>query len=461
MRARLLLTGATVLAATACGAASPQTHTPTLLLKPCDVQSIPAGCGTLFVPEDRARPDGRKIGLHVVLIPARHQPAGRDVFTYLAGGPGVAATEETYEIATTWAPVRDHHDILLVDQRGTGRSHPLECRAPKARVSSAAARRAYFRSCLAALDGDVTQYGTRAAMDDLDAVRRALGYEQLDIYGVSYGATAAQVYLRRHRSSVRTLVLDGATELGASLYAHFAQNAERSLTQLERRCRTDEACTRAFPHWRATFDRLVRRWNRSPVRLGRRVSMTGDDLAGVVQTMLLDPEDAAAIPLVVAHAARRDFGPLEKQGRPGEFTRELMFWSIWCNEPWVGLSAHGPWGTVFDGYAAGTLRGYRAVCAVLPKRAEPADAWQAARSTVPLLALVGGADPQDPAANLFNLREHFPNARAIVVPSYGHAVAAYGCLAGLASIFIDAASSSRLDLRCVRAIKPVPFALSP
>jgi pimeloyl-ACP methyl ester carboxylesterase len=278
---------------------------------------------------------------------------------------------------------------------------------------------------------------------------------------VSYGATAAQVYLRRHRSSVRTLVLDGATELGVPLYAHFAQNAERSLTQLERRCRTDAVCTRAFPHWRATFDRLVRAWNRTPVRLGRRVTMSGDDLAGVVQTMLLDPEEAASVPLLVAHAAVRDFALLEQQGRPGEFTREAMFWSIWCNEPWVGLAAHGPWGTVFDGYATSALRGYRAVCSVLPKRAEPADAWQAPRSAVPLLALVGGADPQDPAANLPELREHFTNARTIVVPGYGHAVARYGCLAGLASIFIDKAGVSGLDLRCVHAIEPVPFARSP
>ena len=431
---------------------------PTLLLTPCTVQSIAAGCGTLLVPENRARPKSRQIGLHVVVVPARSHAAA-DAFTYLTGGPGGAATSETYDILTTFAPVHDRHDIILVDQRGTGQSHPLDCPAPTTPLATAAREAVYLRSCAAAAPGDMTQYGTRAAADDLDAVRAALGYAQLDVYGVSYGATVAQVYLRRHRSSVRTLTLDSGTLLGLPFYANFARNAQRALAELGGRCAADAACARAFPHWQATLARLVRAWNEHPVRVTPTATMSGDQLAGVIQAMLLDSQSAASIPLLVTRAAAGRYDLLNGQLLPGDFTRQLMFWSVWCNEPWVGLDAAGPWHTVFDGYTEGLLARYRTVCRSLPHRAEPPSAWNAPRTQVPLLALAGGADPQDPAPNLTRLRWYFPNGRLLVVPGYGHAVAQYGCLGGLVSIFVDQASAAGLHTSCLRGIPPPPFVL--
>jgi pimeloyl-ACP methyl ester carboxylesterase len=414
---------------------------PTLLLTPCDVQSVPAGCGTLRVPENRAKPNGRTIGLHVVVVPARHRPAA----------PDGAATEETYDVVTTFAPVHDRHDIVLVDQRGTGRSHPLDC--PGAHSP------ADLRACATRAPDDMTQYGTRAAADDLDAVRAALAYDQLDVYGTSYGATLAQVYLRRHRGHVRTLILDGATLLDVPFYGQFAGNAQRALEQLARRCAASPGCAAAFPRWRQMFARLVRAWNADPVHRTRTATMTGDDLAGVVQDMLLSSDSAASIPLVVTRAAKGDYRPLNRQIEPGTFSRQLMFWSVWCNEPWVGLDATGPWHTDFDGYTTATITHYRATCRSLPRRSEPISAWNLPRTQVPLLALVGGADPQDPIGNLAGLRWFFPNGRAIVVPGYGHAVGRYGCLGGLVSLFVDNASAEGLDTRCVRAIRPPPFVL--
>ena len=142
--------------------------------EPCVVQGIDARCGTFVVPENRAKPNGRTIGLHVVVLPAFSKPARKDAVTYLAGGPGDAATEQAADRSQQLSALNVYRDILLVDQRGTGRSSPH--------------------------GGDVTQYGTRMAMDDLDAVRAALGYRQLDVIGSSYGATAAQVYLKLHPS---------------------------------------------------------------------------------------------------------------------------------------------------------------------------------------------------------------------------------------------------------------------
>jgi pimeloyl-ACP methyl ester carboxylesterase len=136
-----------------------------------------------------------------------------------------------------------------------------------------------------------------------------------------------------------------------------------------------------------------------------------------------------------------------------------MFWSIWCNERWVGLDARGPWGTYLDGYVASQLQNYRSVCAYVPDHPEPASNLARVRSNVPALALVGGADPQDPVANIVGLGAAMPRARVVVLPEHGHGVGQYGCLPSLVARFVDRGSAAALDVRCVRTTKPPPFRL--
>ena len=193
------------------------------------VQGIDAHCGTFVVPENRAEPNGRTVGLHVVVLPAFSKQVRKDAVTYLAGGPGGAATEQAASLNQQLVTLNLYRDILLVDQRGTGRS--------------------------SSHGGDVTQYGTRMAMDDLDAVRAALGYRQLDVIGGSYGATAAQVYLKLHPSSVRTLILAGATAIDVPFFDRYAVNAQRALDQLAKLCASDPTCGKTFPGWSASSAR--------------------------------------------------------------------------------------------------------------------------------------------------------------------------------------------------------------
>ena len=188
--------------------------------------------------------------------------------------------------------------------------------------------------------------------------------------------------------------------------------------------------------------------------------MSGDGLAGVVQSMLVTPEASAAIPLVVAQAARKNYEPL---GRfvAGPDNQPVMYWSIFCNEPWPGLSTKGPWGTVFDGYTTAAVARVRSTCSFLPRRrAEPASAWAPVRSKTPLLYLTGGADPQDPIGNFPQLRQQFPNGRAIVVTHYGHTVVQYGCLGDVVARFVLSGSAQGLSTGCIRDIVPPGFAYS-
>ena len=284
---------------------------------------------------------GRKIGLNVVVIPSLKQPAARDAFTYLAGGPGgAAATEMPASALSIWPTVHQRHDIVLVDQRGTGGSNPLICPEPKGPLDTEAQRRAYVRACLDALNGDPTQYGTRAAVDDLEAARIALGYRSFDLYGTSDGATVAQIYLKRHPSSVRTLTLDGATFTDVPFYSRYARNGEQALGVIERECAQQPACAKAFPKWRNDLNTLIAKWNKAPQKLSKTSTITGDGLAGVVQGMMITAANAAKIPLLVSHAAAGDYKPLATAvGAAGSVPRSMMYWTIMCNEPWVGVTA--------------------------------------------------------------------------------------------------------------------------
>ena len=425
-----------------------------LPLRPCVVQGVPAKCGTLLVPENRDTGLGPRIGLRVVVVPAGQKTARPDAFAYLAGGPGGAATEQTAVVNSIWSGVHERHDILLVDQRGTGGSHPLACSTPERNEDVGV----MINACLASLNGDPTQYGTAAAADDLDAVRAALGYRTLNLYGISYGATLAQVYVARHPRAVRSVVLDGATLIDIPFFGRFAVNGQRALDLVARRCAREAPCARAFPGWTLRLRSLIEAWNVTAVTIGPDVTLSGNDLAGVIQLMTLNASSAASIPLVVTRAARGEYAPLAQQ-LPTEGDNPIMFWSIWCNERWVGLDARGPWGTYLDGYTASQLDRYRSLCTYVPDHPEPASNLARVRSNVPVLALVGGADPQDPAANVARLAAAMPKARVVVLPEHGHGVGQYGCLPNLVKLFVDRGSAAELDVRCVRRIKPPPFAL--
>ena len=399
--------------------------------EPCVVDGINARCGTFVVPENRAKPTGHTIGLHVVVLPALSRSVGQDAVTYLAGGPGNAATEHVALRSEQLSLLNLNRDILLVDQRGTGRSKRH--------------------------DADETQYGTRMAMDDLDAVRAALGYRQLDVIGSSYGATAAQVYWRLHPASVHTLVLAGGTMIDVPFFSRYAVNAQRALDQLATSCASQRDCRREFPDWERHFGELVKAWNAHPVN-----DMTGDEFASVVHAMLLDLDEAVSIPLVVTRAAAGDYAPLEHAGSGDlPFTIGLMS-SIWCNEPWVGLDAAGPWGTEFDSYASAQIAAVREQCNSIPQRSEPRALWRLpVSSRVPVLALVGGADPQDPVGNLSGLKQHFPDSRIVVFPHVGHDFNIGGCVDEMMADLVERGTTRRLDTtRCDGAVVVPPFPLT-
>ncbi|MEZ5287809.1 MAG: alpha/beta fold hydrolase [Vicinamibacterales bacterium] len=222
-------------------------------LAPCGIDEGPtdAYCGGFEVFENRAAAAGRRIRLKIVVLPALSNSPKPDPVVLLAGGPGQGAARMARQVRGMFRRMQADRDILLVDQRGTGDSNGLECAADDDSLAqlneSEEATLARLRACLAGYDADVRFYTTDLAMDDLDDVRAWLGYEQLNIYGGSYGTRAGLVYLRQHEDRVRAIVLDGVAPPDMRLPTFFARDAQRALDKLIADCEASAGCATRAP----------------------------------------------------------------------------------------------------------------------------------------------------------------------------------------------------------------------
>lgn len=427
----------------------------------CVLGGVDARCGVLPVAEDPGRPSGRMIELKVEVMPARANPVGTPVF-FLAGGPGGAATDDWVTAPRTFPGLNLKHDIVLVDQRGTGGSHRLV--VPEMNPGETLA--AYAGRVLATLDGDPRFYTTAVAMDDLDAVRRSLGYDTIDLYGASYGATAAQYFLRQHGDHVGVAVLDGATLIDVPIMELVAANSQRALDGVVARCLADPACRTAFPNLREEMAAVFSRLDRQPVRsaavdpaTGQPVMVTRDHLAGVIHNRLVTSTGAATIPLLIHRAWLGDFSEVAQSPTTAVPTL-VMSLVIRCSEAWARFDPAevqrlGQGSYYLSGeLAMATLQA--AACPLLPKGVVPANDAEPVHSTAGVLLLTGGDDPQDPPSNVANASLQMPSSTTLVVPSQGHTVGHLGCLPEVVVQFFDAGALDVAAAQACAARVPVP-----
>ena len=439
---------------------------PELPLHGCTITGgIAALCGRFDVPENRAQPDGQTISLRVAVIPAHDRPRAPDPLVYLAGGPGGSAVDAVVTMMPALKGINLHRDVVLVDQRGTGGSNHLVCPRPGKLAPTEAAVTAYVRSCLAGLAADPRQYTTIPAMDDLAAVVRALGYTKVNLYGGSYGATAAQYFLARHPKRVRTAILDGATLLDIPIFERLAPNREHALRRILQSCARSPRCARAYPRARHEAFEMIARLRRTPVRV-QGTLIDASTAAGLLQRLSLTPGGAAEIPWIAHSAVGGDWRPLAVElDRAGatadEASRNVMYMAIVCNEPWARWRpdrvAAAAAGTYSAERAVADARMVAAGCRGVPRIPQPAWSHARVRSRAPVLFVVGGNDPQDPLSHVAHASRELPNSRTVVVPGAGHGAVQLGCVPRLARAFVEQGSSRGLDIRCAAAYKPPAF----
>jgi pimeloyl-ACP methyl ester carboxylesterase len=476
LRARLFVVAIFVLHGCASGAVPSAIDR----LHPCSSEEGPtdAYCGTYTVFENRETRQGRTLDLRIVVLPALGNDAQPDPVFFLAGGPGQGAAQLARGIREFFRRLQTERDIVFVDQRGTGKSAPLDCTTSTDTLSlineSDEAALARLKACMAGLDADLRLYTTPIAMDDLDEVRAHLGYHRINLYGGSYGTRAALVYLRQHEPRVRAVVLDGVAPTDMRLPLFFARDAQRALDRLFADCEADQACRTLYPDLAARTRRLFERLDKAPVRARLTHPRTGEVgevtvntafVGNIVFGALYAPMMSSLVPELLKRAEADDYQGLLALALMNETAGDNMAigmqLSVICAEDYPRITpaeqARESEGTVFGAHL---LTSRMKACEFWPKGAVAASYYEPVRSAVPVLLLSGDLDPVTPPSWAEQVRPHLPNARHFVVPGTGHGVLTTGCGTRLVRDFIQRPQGT-LDDSCVRTMARPPFFVSP
>ena len=434
-------------------------------------------CGSHEVWEDRARRAGRRIAIQVAVIPARRRGAEADPLVVLAGGPGQGAIALAPQVTTLFSRLNDSRDVVLIDQRGTGGSHPLDCDPENGTslqsVFEDSLPEAMVRECLASLDADPRQYATSTAVADLDEVLGALGYAKVNLWGGSYGTRVALEFMRRYPERVRTATLDGVAPMGMKLPLSFVADGEAAFDKLVADCEADAACRKAYPALRREVSGLRARLARKPARVTISDPVTGGPQGvRVTENVLLSglfrplyaPELASLLPLAIAHANDGDFNPLLAQNL--ELTDDIadnlsvgMHLSVICSEDVPRITPRDLETAARGFFGRALVDDFLRACRHWPRADLRADFYEPVRSTAPVLILSGGIDPATPPHYGEEVAAGLPNSRHAVAPQLSHGVSGHGCAPRLIEKFVRSAEARSLDVSCLSRIPRPLFVL--
>ncbi|HET8942762.1 MAG TPA: alpha/beta hydrolase [Rudaea sp.] len=451
-----------------------------LQFKSCELAQKNSGattsayCAPFSVPENPDKPDGRKLALRLALIKSDAVTANRDIVVYLAGGPGQSAVDTYPQMASALAPLRKHHHILVLDQRGTGKSHSLVCKsdedADDADKLDLDKLRAHVATCLAEVEktADPRYYTTTIATHDVEAVRQALGSPQFDLVGVSYGTRVAQQYAMHFPKSVRSIVLDSVVPNELVLGETFAINLENALKAQFDLCKQTPACTKAFGDPYASLYKLRDRLRAQPQDYtypdpvtfqARHKHLNAYTLAGLVRMFAYSPETAALLPLSIAQGLKGDFTPLAGQtqilsGDLSDLQENGMQISVICSEDADLIKPHPQDADTILGTSMSDA--IKAECEIWPHGTRPKDFHEPIKTATPVLILEGELDPVTPPAYGKQVLKGLSNGRLLIAKGQGHNVIGRGCMPKLVEEFVDDLKPKTLDAKCADALGPLP-----
>jgi pimeloyl-ACP methyl ester carboxylesterase len=421
-----------------------------------------------------------------VVLPATGPDPMPDPIVWFAGGPGGSATGDAEGLATGLKNMLQRRDLVLIDQRGTGGSHPLNCTLFRPPEDPQSYLGDFFpesavRDCRRDLerDADLTQYTTTIAMDDIDDVRAALGYPRVNLLGGSYGTRAALVYIRGHAAHVRTAILVGAVPTNVRMPLAFARTAQRALDGVLGDCGTDAECRAAFPKIRSEASEVLDILSSTPARVeihdrpsgsAKTVTLSRDLAAEAIRYMMYEPSSASQIPAVLHQASLGNFTPLAERALFSR--REMvaggsngMYLSVTCAEdvPWIepGEGEKAAAGTFLGDYR---LRQQRAACSLWLRSKIPAGYARPIHGKTPVLIVSGAWDPVTPPSDGSAVAKSLSRSLHVIVPHGGHGfegLEGAECLDQLFAEFVDRGTTHGLDTTCVGRIKRKGFALTP
>jgi pimeloyl-ACP methyl ester carboxylesterase len=422
---------------------------------PCAERALEprARCGVVRVPEDRSNPGGRSIALNIVILPSTPQPARLPPLFDIDGGPGLPASKNAGFYAANG--ISAGRDVVMIEQRGTGRSNGLHCpELQDLRPTEPMLPRAKVEQCLARLrdQADLRFYGTADGVEDLEAVRRALGYEKIDLFGLSYGTTVALAYMRGFPGNVRAAILMGVAPPDAMPPRRHSTAGARALDLLLADCAAEQGCRKAFP--RLQDDLARARAN------AKAAGFTDETFMERLRSMMYAPSGRARLPLIIHKAAKGDFQSLLSKAPDtgASMIADGMFLAVTCGESFelmdYAKADAAARATPFGDYR---LRQQRAACEGWPRVRLAPDHLELPRNTSAAILLIsGGMDPVTPPEWAEALVAQLPRARHLVVPKGGHIPDGLSglesCLDPLMIQFLDHADPKALDASCIETM---------
>ncbi|HEY2464040.1 MAG TPA: alpha/beta fold hydrolase [Steroidobacteraceae bacterium] len=433
-----------------------------------------ARCGTLSVPENPDKPNGRRLSINVAVLAATRSPALADPIVVLQGGPGEDTIGSAEFYAQRFAPLLDDRDLLLIDQRGTGKSGALPCRLYSSTDPASSLRDIFpvaaAKRCAQRLQAraDLTQYTYDRFAKDLEQVRREIGYGALNLYAGSYGTRAAQVYIRSFPASVRTAYLGSAVPIDAANPLSFAKTAESALELLFTSCSAEAACRSTYPKLREEFRAVMVRLDSGTVRVSipgraQKAALYRGRVAEWMRSKLYRPYSATQLPWLIHRAFAGDWNPLAKDllADARDADRDFsfgLFFSITCSEDVAFIHEQdiGPetQGTFLGDYR---IRQQQAACNQWPKTALPKDYRAPVMSAVPALFVSGDADGGTPLWYAKRVSAGFSNHLQVIAKGQGHTEWS-DCIARLYQRMVRAGAVRGLDPSCPEVPRP-PFKL--
>jgi pimeloyl-ACP methyl ester carboxylesterase len=428
-----------------------------------------ARCGKLTMPLDPAAPDGPTIELFVARIAALSAEPRPDPLLLIAGGPGQSTVDFYLQLRGAFEQARRDRDLILVDQRGTGRSaEGFACDAPDDLSLDTAGPEVLaglIDACVADLRHDPRFYTTSVAVRDLDAVRAALGIETWNVYGISYGTRVAQHYLRQYPERTRSVVLDGVVPPPLALGPDVAREAQRALEQIFARCADDSACAARFASLPQLFAEVLARLDAGAADDTDPPPISALELRTLVRFMSYSAATVALLPVLISEAHAGNYAPLAGQART--LLRELpeslsfpMSNSVTCTEdvPYADTAT----GDLADTYlGTGVMDALKQICARWPVGTMDQNFKTAVVSAKPVLLLSGEYDPITPPAYAERVRaEGLTNSAHLLGRRQGHGLVGVGCVPRLLRSFLEDPTPANLDATCLTLEPPMPFFLT-
>ncbi|MDT3321002.1 alpha/beta hydrolase [Shewanella sp. SP1S2-4] len=422
-------------------------------------------CGFVTVPENPNKPDGKQIQVHYVVLPAVKNVNHEEALLAIAGGPGQSAIDNAAGFDAMLSKIRQQRDILLIDQRGTGRSNLLTCdegaQSPLSFDDDNADTLAETQKCLAKIDADVTQYGSLNAIKDFEAVRQHLGYKKLHVYGISYGTRMAQLYMRLYPAHLATVTLDGIVPMQQSVL-EIGASIDRGFDLLFKDCQETAACHAQFPELKAEFDQVAASLAKAPVMenvydpvTGEKtmLTMTRGKFYGSIRMALYQANVRALVPHAIHQAAKHNFQPIL-----GLYSLTIdnagmamgMHASVVCGEDMHRITPAMREQAQHSFMGKTMLEGLEATCEVWKVPAVDDSFSEPISSDIPTLLLSGEIDPATPPSWGELAMEKLTNAKHFVAPYATHGVAYQSCANNLIADLVRSGSVKDLDGECLK-----------